>query len=471
MKRVLVLTTEPLPFKGMPTTGAGLRAWGIAKGLANSGLDVSAAMPMDLFAGKTITDETFSPDNNLFLRSELDAFIQKIKPDAIVFQHWGLMKELKGDYCPIALDLAGPHLLERYFWSGTDKKETSSWDQTCEIYLEEKLSALRRADFACCSGKYQRLYFLPFLSLAGFPMNDETLPVIPFSVSPEIPVMDQERNPESFVYGGLFLPWQNPERPIQWLLECFDELGKGTLAFFGGMHPALDVSRGRFDQLIRKLSSHPRVIMKGILPFYELLKEYRKASVALDLLERNPEREIAFTTRTVVFLSCGLPVIYNNYSELSDYIAKSGAGWTLDPEDEVSFKKIVKEILLNKTDIRQKSQSALEMARENFNWNKTIQPLARFCQDPFTRKGKAGTILAFENRIRRVRELEEELRKTRSELLTIKGKIWYRIYKRSNIFKILLSPFLFLITLFLCLFFLLSVFLTDLFSPAKNDKT
>jgi glycosyltransferase involved in cell wall biosynthesis len=469
MNRILVLTTEPLPFKGMPTTGAGLRAWGLAKGLIHSGLDVTAAMPLDVIAGKTITDETFSPEKNLFQRQELDAFVQKIKPDAIVFQHWGLMKELKGDYCPIALDLAGPHLLERYFWSGADKNESFSWDQNREIYLEEKLSALRRADFSCCSGKYQRLYFLPFLSLAGFPMNDETLPVIPFSVSPEIPdVTEQERDPECFVYGGLFLPWQNPEKPIQWLLECFDEIKKGKLAFFGGMHPALDVSRGRFDQLIRKLGSHPRVSMKGILPFEELVKEYRRASIAIDLLERNPEREIAFTTRTVVYLWCGLPVIHNNYSELSEYIGKSGAGWTLDPEDEVSFKKIVNEILLNKIDIGQQARSALDLVRKNFNWNETIQPLACFCQNPFIRKGKAGSILAFENRIRRVQELEEELRKTRSELLTIKGKIWYRIYKRSNILKILVSPFLFLITLMLSLFFLLSVFITDRSSPKKD---
>ncbi|MBN1903397.1 glycosyltransferase, partial [Candidatus Sumerlaeota bacterium] len=457
MKRILVLTTEPLPFKGMSTTGAGLRAWGMAKGLAHSGLDVTAAMPMDVLSGKTIIDETFSPERNIFHRSELDVFVQKMKPDAIVFQHWGLMKELSGDYCPIALDLAGPHLLERYFWSGADKNEITSWDQTREIHLVEKLTALRRADFICCSGKYQRLYFLPFLSLAGFPMNNDSLPVIPFSVSPEIPdEKEMERDPERFVYGGLFLPWQNPQKPIQWLLECFDEIGKGRLSFFGGMHPALDVSRGRFDALLRKLESHPRVSMKGILSFDELVKEYRKASVALDLLERNPERELAFTTRTIVYLWCGLPVIYNNYSELSEYIDKSRAGWALDPEDENAFKKIVKEILSNKTNIKQKSRSALDLVRENFDWNQTIAPLAHFCLNPYIRKEKTGAILSFENRIRRMGELEEELEKTRSELLTIKGKLWYRLYKRSNIFKILFSPILFLITLILSLAFLLS---------------
>jgi len=48
-------------------------------------------------------------------------------------------------------------------------------------------------------------------------------------------------------------------------------------------------------------------------PRDKLINEYTGASVAWDVMARNPERELAFTSRTVEYL--GLPVVYNNYAE------------------------------------------------------------------------------------------------------------------------------------------------------------
>lgn len=467
MTHVLVLTTESLPYTGLPTTGAGLRAWGLAEGLRSAGLQVTLAMASDAVEGKTIHDPMFSPETNLFHRRDLTPFVNQVAPDVIVFQHWGIMKELKAASCPIALDLAGPHLLERSFWSGGDKQYNSA---QYEKDLAEKLDALRRADFVACSGKFQRLYFLPFLAMAGFPITKDALPVIPFSVAPDPPPgIDAFHDPEIFVYGGMFLPWQNPEKPLAWLLECFDQCGKGKLLFYGGAHPTMDVSRGQFDRLIQKLSSHKRVKMSGILPFDQLCGEYVRSGMALDLLGKNPERELAFTTRTLVYMWCGLPVIYNNYSELSSYIEASGAGWTLDPSDEKSFKKIILGILEGGINIEENRLAARRLVREKFDWTKTIAPLAEFCLSPLFREGKTGNKLAFETRSLRMEELEKNLEQARSELLTLKGKLWYRLYKKSNLLSWILAPFAFLLFLILCIFFLLATLVSDLFSPAKKN--
>ena len=460
MTHVLVLTTESLPYADMPTTGAGLRAWGLAEGLRSAGLKLTLAMASDAVEGKTIRDSRFSQETNLFHRRDLTDFVNRIAPDVIVFQHWGLMKNLQAASCPIALDLAGPHLLERCFWNGGDKQ---NYPAQYENDLVEKLDALRRADFVTCSGKFQRLYFLPFLAMAGYPIAKDTLPVIPFSVAPDFPQgVEGPRDPETFVYGGMFLPWQNPEKALELLLECFDQCGKGKLLFYGGPHPTMDVSRGQFNRLIQKLSSHKRVKMSGILPFDKLCKEYVQAGVALDLLEKNPERELAFTTRTLVYMWCGLPVIYNNYSELSMYIEGSGAGWTLDPSDEKSFKKIVRDILEGKINMEEKRAAARRLVREQFDWTKTISPLAEFCLSPSYREGKTGAKLAFETRTLKIQELEKDLEQTRSELQTLKGKLWFRLYQKSNILRWILSPFVFLFTFILSLFFLLAILLSEL---------
>lgn len=469
MSHVLVLTTEPLPFKGMPTTGAGLRAWGLARGLESHGHDVIIAMSRENVEGFRIEDPSYSERKNTFQRNALSDFVRRIHPDVILFQHWGLMKHLDDAPCPVALDLAGPHLLERYYWSGIDKNVGDVLSDKFNNDISEKLQGLRKADFVICSGKRQRRYFLPFLTMAGHPVDKNSLPVVPFSMSPDTLVDPPDgRDPELFVYGGMFLPWQNPRKPLQWLLECFDECNKGRLLFFGGMHPTLDVSEGRFNELLTMLEKHPRVEMRGIVPFEDLCREYIKAGAALDLMERNPERELAFTTRTVAYLWCGLPVIYNDYSELSEYIQESGAGWTLDPENESQFKEIVRAILEDREDLDQRRRAARGLFKERLNWNKTIVPLSEFCHNPFVRPDKQAVLLAAENKTLQIRELQKELEVTKQELLTLKGKLWYRLYKRSNLLKILFAPALFTILLPISLVMLISTLLGDLLSTRKR---
>src|SRR5690606_28942268 len=106
-----------------------------------------------------------------------------------------------------------------------------------------------------------------------------------------------------------------------------DKAGRGRLRFYGGAHPSMDASGGRFVALYKTLQHHPRVELCGWKPFAELTAEYaEKGHVALDLMQRNPERELAYTTRTMVYLQCGLPVIYNDYSEISHLIRANDCG-------------------------------------------------------------------------------------------------------------------------------------------------
>jgi len=473
MTHVLLLTTEPLPFRGMITTGAGLRASGLAEGLRSAGLEVTVAMPHDAVQGKSIHDEAFSPEKNLFQRHLLTEFVNTTRPDVIVFQHWGLMNQLKQAPCPVALDLAGPHLLERYYWGSASSLPADpqiTFNMDFEKNLAEKLHALRIADFVTCSGKFQRFYFLPFLAMAGYSINADTLPVIPFSIDPNPPagLNHINRNPETFVYGGIFLPWQNPERQLNWLIETFDEVNRGKLLFFGGMHPTLDVSGGKFEHLLKRLKEHPRVVMSELIPFHELCEKYLSAGIALDLCDRNPERELAFTTRTIVYLWCGLPVIYNDYAELANYISASDAGWCLDPDDEKGFKETVRDILEGRANLGEKGNSALSLIRERFDWTKTIRPLADFCSSPYYRTGKGGALLAFENQSRRIDDLRRSLEETQKELMTLKGRLWYRLYKKTGQLRPILAPLIFLLSLPVCLFLLFAILVSDLFSSKKG---
>lgn len=446
MNKVLLLTTEPLPYEGRETTGAGLRAWGLMQGLRSSGLEVLAATPEDALKFEISSIEQ-KQGYRSFNREYMQELVDDVSPDVLLFQHWGLFRHLRDARCPIAMDLAGPHLLERYYWS-RKRDDSETFLKSHESDFTEKLHALRNVDFVTCSGNYQRHYFLPFLYLAGFAMVKDICPVIPFSMDPEPPPeYGDQRNHELFVYGGIFLPWQNPEQFIRLLLETFERERKGQLNFYGGTHPAGDISGGRFDRLSEMLNRHPRVETRGIIPWNELRAEYCRAGIALDIMERNPERELAFTTRTVVYLWCGLPVLYNDYSELSELIREFDAGWTFSQDDSERFIKTVRRILRGEENLEEKRKNGQRLIKQRLNWHETITPLAKFCRDPYQRDNKTETVTAIEGGIQKIDKLEEDLARANSELDRLKGKLWFRIYENLSCMKWAVALVIFIFTL------------------------
>ena len=429
MTHVLVLTTEPLPVGNLPATGAGLRAWGLAQGLRSRGLEVTALMPSSAAATYAPgaegegRQETGAPEPNrpdwvgTFDRPALREEVARRRPDVIVLQHWGLAAELGEVDCPLAIDLAGPHLLERRLWGSADP----------EADLREKLDALRRADFLVASGRRQRLYFLPYLMMAGWPVDaieTELLPVIPFSMAPF--VERPHARADRFVYGGFFLPWQNPTTIVEAALEALEAEGRGELVFVGGPHPSLDVSRGRFEKLAARLEHHPRARLLPPMDFARYQELLAEGGVALDAMARNLERELAFPTRTVVYLAGGLPVIHHHYDELGEMIARAGAGWAVDPEDAKGIVELLRGILKGELDVDGPARSALDLVRRELHWDLTIGPLADFCRQPVFREGKTASRLRFEEQHRRLGRLEAELAESRRGLNTLRGKRWVR---------------------------------------------
>jgi len=381
--RVLVLTTDPLPLPGLPATGAGMRAWGLTLGLRSAGFrDVTVAFAADAARGRELSLDQV-PGVASFERSQLDDFIASHRPDALVFQHWGLMGEMKRPAkCPVAVDLAGPHLLERQLWDSKRPAED----------LAEKLRALSIADFTTCSGRFQRHYFMPFLLQAGHNPRLPLCPVIPFSLSPDLPSPRPDRDMARFLFSGMFLPWQDPEKTLRTVVEALEERQRGQLVFVGGPHPSGDVSGGRFDRLLEFLSQHPLVEMHPAQPFDRLLDLMRSCAVAVDLMPRNAERELAFPTRTVTYLWAGLPVIHNTYDELAEPIERSRAGWTIDENDMDGLKKLVQRLAGHREDTERRSTNARKLVAENYTWDRTIQPLAEWCADPKVRENKTTLV-------------------------------------------------------------------------------
>ncbi|MCU0610493.1 MAG: glycosyltransferase [Candidatus Eisenbacteria bacterium] len=371
VRRVLIVSPDVLPLDGLPTTGAGLRAWGIGQGLRSRGFEVSFSMPRAALASypdvpESITDLAWDERN-------LPEVVHASGAEVVVACGWPLLEQLGDCARPVALDFHGPHLLERTIQGHLDP----------ETNIRTKLACIARADFYTCAGDRQRSYFIPWLLMAGVPYRDDMIRQVPVSLSPEPPSRSSFRPGEPvFVYGGVFLPWQDPALALTVLVEELERAGTGRLELYGGRHPFIPLDTRRFEALVRRLESSTRVRAHGMVDHDHLLRAYGAATVAMDVMARNPERELAFTTRTVEYLWCGLPVIYNNYADLAHLIRQLDAGWVVNPNDAGEIRAAVRAAVTDEEHVRRKAENARRLVRERLSWDSAIEPLAAFCAQP-----------------------------------------------------------------------------------------
>ncbi|PWH14205.1 MAG: hypothetical protein DDG58_12990, partial [Ardenticatenia bacterium] len=114
--RVLIFSSDILPYPGLPTVGSGLRSWGLGQALKNRGHEVVFSMPRAVLRGRKglipreVATLTWQWHN-------MHEIVQDVDPDIVIVCNWPLLDLMDAEKLevPIVLDQAGPHLLEREF--------------------------------------------------------------------------------------------------------------------------------------------------------------------------------------------------------------------------------------------------------------------------------------------------------------------------------------------------------------------
>jgi len=336
---------------------------------------------------------------HLFTFENINRVISEVSPDVLVVQHWPTVYSIDTTHLPTALDLHGPILLETMFQDNPNY----------ESLKRMKIEAFHKCDFFTCPGERQKYYFYPWMMLGGCDLRNTGIEVIPISLSPDFPPFEKPGDIR-FVYGGVLLPWHNPTTGLEMLVETIEAHGKGTLSVYCGKHPYVNIPPGKLQQLLEQLRCSPRVSVSDMLPRDDILDVYRRASVAFDAMERNPERELAFTTRTVEYMWCGLPVVHQDYSVLAPYIERYGAGWLVNPDDREQIRQVIEYILCHQEEIEARGQNAQRLVRQEFTWDQTIGPLAGFCEKPFKLQKSPDLIGRLRGEIDHVQEATSKAR-------------------------------------------------------------
>jgi glycosyltransferase involved in cell wall biosynthesis len=397
-KSIHVFASDFLPFPACPRTAGGNRSMQVISALRNAGHYVTFSMPLITHLAKTHLNQvlpSLTPEERWCCDAYFDPEIvlNRIQPDVAVYCNVNLFRTVRRFEREVVhvLDLYGPLQFEGLLFDAKDPNVAVQDAHELEARCREMVERLRYADYIVTVSERQKYFWSAYCSLAGFSFDDLNVLVCP--VSFEVPPVVRKTAPNlTVVYSGGFYPWQNPDHALRAAVKLLEQHEGAKLHIFGGPHAGLP-NEADVHRLLEDLQRSSSVEYHGYRPVEDLMAMLSQAWCALELMERNIERELAITGRTVEFLSTGTPVIYNDYSTLSGLIKKYEAGWTLPPSDFDALGRAFEELAHGgPTLVDRLSRNARRLAIEQFSPETSMAALLRLCdQGVPKRAGRKST--------------------------------------------------------------------------------
>jgi len=334
--RVLIVHHGLLPAPGRPATGGALRAWHHGAALRAAGHEVHF-----------LHREQDGP-GGFVSAADLSRRARALRPERAIAVQLEDAPALATLGVPLAVDLYAPRLLESPF-EGTLSREAPA-----------VLRALACGDVFLVSNARQRWSWLGVLALAGVDVRTDPTRLVEL-VAAEGPRRRVPKTPH-FVVGGASWPWQDPRPALERVLAWLDARGEGKVTWFGGAPLIGETGEGW------TLPAHPRLETPGWVARDALLAAYARATAAIDWMDVNPERSLAFSFRHADYLGCGLPILTGPDTALADVIGE--AGWV--GED---IEALLDAATADADELRRRGRAARALARTRLSLEACSRPL------------------------------------------------------------------------------------------------
>lgn len=329
-RRVVVLANDVVPGMGLAVAAPGLRAWGLALGLRAHGHDVTVVLDQRAVrrAWRGQVSPPLPPGCLILKSSTLHRYVRAHDVDALVVtnsNHVGLLGDL--GRCRLIYDFFAPKVLEM-------SQETGAVDleESLEALATRKRQALARSDAVVVNGAKKLPYVRRWLDEAGVPDLPVEVVTMALPPAPAEPATGARGDrPLRAIITGYLQPWSRPG-PVEGPLTALLDRGALTLDLLVGEHWGSGKAAEVHPEL-QALTSRPGVTRHGLLRFDDFRRLLARCDLSIDVFSRNPERELAMVTRSVVALSCGVPVMHVPFTEVSPLIEEHDAGWLVEPGD------------------------------------------------------------------------------------------------------------------------------------------
>ena len=391
MSRVALLCSEPL---GERVAGIGLRYLELARRLPRCGVEVDLVCPGEREA-LAMLEQALGGGVRVtpFERGRLG---ELLAGDRAVVAQGQLANDLLAEcpHLPTAIDLYDPWLVENLHYHSTLGLDPYRNDHATWV---RQLSA---GDFFLCSSEEQRQYYLGFLTAVGRinPRSIEADPdaarliaIAPFGVPDELPehrpvLPPREAGERLLLFGGLY-DWYDPWTLLEAVVAA-DRAAWRVLFIRGAFSDTPQSLLRRVETWCRERGLWgTRVCALDWVPHerrYDLLRD-------VDLLVATHrvglETRLSLRTRFLDALAAGCPVVSTEGGTVSRLLEERGAGWVVPERDPQALVGAL-EAALDPARREARVVRGLELARE-FRWSLVIEPVARFCRDPWRDPTKA----------------------------------------------------------------------------------
>jgi len=379
---VFVISNDVVPNLTLPVAAPGLRAFGLAEGLRSNGLRVKTLVPRGSVdrrwrrLGRSAPSPT-APGTEFVDERRLSRYLEANAPAVAVItnsNHVDHLRPIEG--IRYVVDFFAPKMLETLYQHGAvyPKKELKD-------LRRRKIQTIELADAFVVNGSKKVPYFLAWILQADRDIRQIPLEVVNMCV----PISISEREPRDdgrarFAVAGYLQSWSLPGGWMSAVTRRLDD-PRMSLDLLTPWHWGGGAGRSHESEsgLVR-LAKHPSVTTHASMTFSDFQKFLSNVDVSVDLFEHNLEREYAMVTRSVISLSCGVPVIHPPFTEVSKMISDYDAGWLVDPRDTEAIEQIVESILEQPDLLREKQRNARTLAAAVLDPKVAVEPLVRILE-------------------------------------------------------------------------------------------
>jgi glycosyltransferase involved in cell wall biosynthesis/prefoldin subunit 5 len=399
LARLLIISHDVV---GSRMAGPGIRYWEMARVLATQQpVTLIAPQPIDIPAPGFVCGSYGWGD-----APSLAAWLRDA--EAVVANGFVLRKhpELARIAQPLALDLYDPVLLEdlELFRAAPEQQRHAQYADDRAL-LAQQLAA---GDFLLCATERQRDLYLGALLLSGRitpqlvdadPQLRRLIDVVPFGLPAEPPVKQRPAlrgvvpgigadDPLLLWTGGLW-DWMDPQTLIRAMPQVVGHHPDARLVFLAGTHPGT-VPPMRAPQEALALAAELGLLGRHVF-FYEAWIPYQQradflleADIAVSLhRDRLETAYAAVRSRFLDHLWAGLPSVVSGGDAAADLVQRHRLGRVVRAEDVAAVAAALIALIGDAAERQACAANARALAAE-FVWERTLQPLLKFCRRPFT---------------------------------------------------------------------------------------
>ncbi|MBC8163796.1 MAG: glycosyltransferase, partial [Roseiflexaceae bacterium] len=263
-------------------------------------------------------------------------------------------------------------------------------------------------DFFICASEEQRNYWLGALTFARrlspeVYREDRTLrnliDLAPFGLPAEPPVKTRQvikgvvpgigENDTLLLWGGGIWEWFDPPTLLRAMAKLRDTRPEIKLFFLGKGHPnTRDVPEMEMSRRTYALAEELGLLGTSVffndtwVPYAERANYLLEADIGVSTHFASTETTFAFRTRLLDYFWAGLPMIVSSGDILADLVEAHGLGYVVAPEDVDGLASTIIK-LADETERRERRASAMAAVRGRFTWEQVLEPLVRYCRNPY----------------------------------------------------------------------------------------